>query len=178
MKAYFRKFGGWYSVACLSSLALCWAVAGPHTVALSLESDLSLIVSLLPIYVGALLVGGMVQVLLPKDVVARWLGAESGFRGILVGTLAGLITPAGPFVSFPLVLALFNAGADVGALVAFISSWALLGIHRVVTWDLPLLGVGLASLRYAVSLPLPIIAGVLARRIAPHFAARPPSTPA
>jgi uncharacterized membrane protein YraQ (UPF0718 family) len=167
LRRWFERLGGWYALLGLASLAACWWIAGWGSVEASVRHDLWLIVSLIPVYVGALLVGGLAQVLLPKDLVARWLGAESGFRGLLVGGLAGLLTPGGPFISFPLVLALFNAGADVGALVTFISSWALLGIHRIIIWDIPLMGPDLAALRYLVSLPLPIIAGVLARWLLP-----------
>jgi uncharacterized membrane protein YraQ (UPF0718 family) len=166
-RVWFGRLGGWYTLFGLASLGACWLIAGPAAVQASLRSDAGLIVSLIPIYIGALLVGGFAQALLPRDIVARWLGAESGMRGLFVGALAGLLTPGGPFISFPLVLALFGAGADIGALVAFITSWALLGIHRIIIWDIPLMGLSLAGLRYAVSLPLPIIAGLLARHLAP-----------
>jgi hypothetical protein len=55
------------------------------------------------------------------------------------------------------------AGADRGALVAYLTSWSLLGFQRVMVWELPLMGVDFALLRSLANLPLPIIAGLLAR---------------
>lgn len=169
LRRWFSRLGGWYSMLLLVSLALCWQMKGSEVVADSVEESTLLIVELLPVYAGVLLAGGFAQALLPRDLIARWLGTESGFKGLAIGALAGLITPGGPFVAFPMVLALFNAGADVGALLAFLSSWAMLGLHRFVIWDVPLLGFDIAMLRFIVCLPLPLLAGWLARGLRPLF---------
>jgi hypothetical protein len=64
-----------------------------------------------------------------------------------------------------LLAILAGAGADRGILVSYITSWALLGVQRMIVWDIPLMGVDFSVLRFAVSLPLPILAGYIARRI-------------
>ncbi len=60
-----------------------------------LRSGLGMILQILPLLLCAFLVAGMVQVLLPRDLIAKWVGAESGFRGILIGTVAGGLSPGG-----------------------------------------------------------------------------------
>ncbi len=50
-------------------------------------------------------------------------------------------------------------------LVAYAIGWALLGVQRVLIWEIPLLGPDFAITRYLISLPLPILAALLARRI-------------
>ena len=77
--------------------------------------------------------------------------------------MAGVITPGGPFTSFPIVFALWVAGADIGALVAYIAAWSLIGIYRLVIWEIPMMGMDLSLLRFFVSIPLPILAGFAAR---------------
>ena len=52
-------------------------------------------VQVLPLLLFAFLVAGMVQALLPHDLVARWIGPESGARGIWIGAAAGGLTPGG-----------------------------------------------------------------------------------
>jgi uncharacterized membrane protein YraQ (UPF0718 family) len=94
-------------------------------------------------------------------------------RGILIATVAGALTPGGPMTSFPFVVALYMAGADRGSLVAYLTSWSLLGFQRVMVWELPLLGPEFAFLRLLANLPLPIIAGILARKF-PGIEARIP----
>jgi hypothetical protein len=59
-----------------------------------------------------------------------------------------------------------RAGAGAGPVVAFVAAWALLALHRLVAWEIPLLGWRIAALRYAVCLALPVAAGLLARLVA------------
>lgn len=161
-RAFDRTF--WIFLALAgAAAALCWTLAGEETFLHGLHGDLGLMQYLLPRIVLAMFVAGLVEALLPKDKVAYWVGSESGIRGILIATVAGALTPGGPMTSFPFVLALYMAGADRGALVAYLTSWSLLGFQRVMVWELPLMGVDFALLRSFANLPLPIIAGLLAR---------------
>ena len=54
-----------------------------------LNSTLKMTLEILPLLIFAFLVAGMVQVLIPRDLISKWVGDESGFRGILIGTIAG-----------------------------------------------------------------------------------------
>ena len=38
---------------------------------------------------------GMIGKVLPRELMTQWLGEESGMRGLILGTLAGLVTPGG-----------------------------------------------------------------------------------
>lgn len=124
-----------------------------------------LLLGITPVIIVALFVGGYVQALLPQDLVTRWLGADGGGTRYLLATAAGVITPAGPFVAFPLVLALRRAGAPFDTCVVYLSAWATLGIQRIVIWELPFLGHDFVALRVLASLPVPIVAGLLARAL-------------
>ena len=95
----------------------------------------------------------------------RVLGPESGLRGLLIATGAGAITPSGPFVAIPLAAAMVRAGAGAAPMVAYVSAWGLIAVHRLVAWEIPILGWRLALLRWGVSLALPILAGIAARLV-------------
>lgn len=143
--------------------ALTYARLGGDVVLESVENAAFLFLQILPQLAGGLLIGGLVTRLVSREKVARWLGGSSGMTGLFLASLAGLLTPGGPFTSFPMVYALWIAGADAGALIAFISAWSLLGFNRLIVWELPLLGVEFTVVRYLVCLPLPILAGLIAR---------------
>jgi len=136
-----------------------------------LGSDVSLFLSVVPKMLAACLIASFVAVLMPREVVLRWVGAESGFMGIVVATLAGAICPGGAITIFPIAAAFAAIGADVGATVAFITSWTLLGYARVLVWELPFFGGPFVLWRIVIALPLPIVAGVAARLVI-GFAAR------
>jgi uncharacterized membrane protein YraQ (UPF0718 family) len=136
---------------------------GPERFLEILISDFDLFVSVVPKMLAACLIAAFVAVLMPREVVLRWVGSESGFLGIVVATLAGAICPGGAITIFPVAAAFVAIGADVGAAVAFITSWTLLGYARVLVWELPFFGGEFVIWRIVIALPLPIIAGVAAR---------------
>jgi len=110
----------------------------------------------------------MVQVLLPKDLLSRWVGTESGLKGILVGTLAGGLTPGGPYVSLPVVAGLLKAGAGAGTMVAFLTSWSLWAVSRL-PMEIGILGWKFTVLRLAATFFFPPIAGLLAMKLGGFF---------
>lgn len=134
-----------------------------------LISDFHLFVDILPKVLAACVIAALVAVLMPRETVLRWVGAESGMLGILIATLAGVICPGGPITIFPVAAAFIAIGADVGAAVAFITSWTLLGYARALVWELPFFGGDFLIWRGIVCIPLPIVAGLLARLIARRF---------
>lgn len=127
------------------------------------HGSLDTVLGMMPRVGAALVVAGMIWVLLPREAVSRFVGRDSGLRGLVVATIAGVITLGGPSSAFPLLAVLATAGADRGIMIAYITSWATLGIQRTLMWDLPLMGPDFTLTRLAVSLPLPILAGQIAR---------------
>jgi uncharacterized protein len=118
-----------------------------------------------PMILFAMVIAGMVQVLVPRELISRLVGGQSGFRGILIGTAAGALSPGGPYINIPLVGALLNAGASMGTTVAFLTAWSLISISRL-PMEVGILGWKFAGVRLAVSFFFPPIAGVLAQALA------------
>jgi uncharacterized membrane protein YraQ (UPF0718 family) len=158
----------------LAAGLLVYRLQGSAGVVRGLGVATGVFLSVLPAMLAGLLLAGSLKQLIPAGALARWMGAESGWRGLGVATLAGMAMPGGPMAAFPLVLVLAQAGADRGALIAFIVAWALNGFQRVLVWEVPLLGADFAILRFICGLPMGFLAGALARRIPIRWA--PPGT--
>jgi uncharacterized membrane protein YraQ (UPF0718 family) len=126
-----------------------------------LRTAVTLVGQILPLLFFAFIVGGMIQALLPQDLLNRWVGTESGLRGILLGTLAGGLCPGGPYVSLPLVAGLLRAGAGIGVLVAFLTSWSLWAIARL-PMEVGILGWKVTAVRLACTFFFPPVAGLIA----------------
>ena len=118
----------------------------------------------LPLLVFAFIAAGMIPVLLPPELVARWVGQESGMRGIMLGTLAGGLTPGGPFVSLPVAAGLLKSGASIGTMVAFLTGWSLIALSRL-PMELAILGWKLTLIRIACTFFFAPIAGLLAQAL-------------
>ncbi len=144
---------------------LAWMRGGSQLVLTGLSDGTGMLLRFLPLLVISFLLAGFAELLIPHDWVRERLGADSGFAGILLGAGAGIITPAGPFVSMPIAAVMIRSGAAAGPVVAFLTGWSLLALHRFVAWEVPILGLRFAALRYATCLLLPLIAGALARAL-------------
>lgn len=128
-----------------------------------LLGDVTLFGEMLPKVLAGCLIGAFVTLLLPREMVARWVGHESGFMGLLIAAFFGFLLPGGPITIYPVAGAFLIMGADAGAVVAFIVSWTLIGYTRALVWELPFFGADFVIWRILAALPLPIIAGLLAR---------------
>lgn len=127
-----------------------------------LKQAFNLTVEIVPMLVFAFVVAGMVQVLLPRELISKWIGGESGLRGILIGTIAGGLSPGGPYVNFPLVAAFLHAGASMGTIIAFVTSWSLLAVSRL-PLEVGILGWKFALIRTASCFFFPPVAGFIAQ---------------
>ncbi|MBW1911457.1 MAG: permease, partial [Deltaproteobacteria bacterium] len=47
-----------------------------------MKSALSMTIEIIPLLIFAFIIAGMVQVLISQETIARWVGTESGMRGI------------------------------------------------------------------------------------------------
>lgn len=112
-----------------------------------------------PLVLGFVL-AGLITVLMPSDLVGRYLGAQSGFTGLVIATVAGILTPGGPYIQFPVVAALFQSGAAPGPLAAYLTAWSLIPLNRTLVWEIPFLGAPFALVRPAVSVALPLLIGL------------------
>lgn len=126
-----------------------------------LKIGYNLLIQVLPLLLFAFILAGLIQTMLPKDMLSKWIGTESGIRGIIIGTIAGGITPGGPYVSLPIVAGLVNSGASVGTMVAFLTSWSLWAVARL-PMEVGILGWKFTLLRLASTFIFPPIAGVIA----------------
>ena len=135
---------------------------GEHIV--GLKSAGNLLLQITPLLILAFIIAGMVQVLVPHEIISRWVGMESGFRGILIGSAIGGILPGGPFVSMPIVAGLLRTGASIGTMVALLTAWSLLAFTRLPI-EVGLLGWKFTFIRLTCVFFFPPIAGLIANKL-------------
>lgn len=129
-----------------------------------LKAALSMTIEILPLLIFAFIVAGMVQTLIPNEIISKWIGEGSGLRGIFIGTVAGGIMPGGPYVSLPVAGGFLRTGASIGTIVAFLTGWSLWAIARL-PMDIGILGWKFTLVRLACTFFFPPIAGLLANAL-------------
>ena len=135
---------------------------GEHVV--GLKSAGNLLVQILPLLIFAFIVAGMIQVLIPRELIAKWVGVESGLRGILIGSVLGGLMPGGPMTSLPVAAGLLRVGASIGTMVAFLTGWSLLAFTRL-PMEIGIMGWKFALIRLACVFFFPPIAGLIANKL-------------
>lgn len=143
---------------------VAWAQGGLAQVAAGLSRGMATLVAVTPLVLAAFLVAGLVQVLVRQDLVERWLGAEAGWRGILLACVAGALIPGGPYAYYPIAGVLLHSGASVGVLVAFVTAKNLYSLLRL-PLEFALLGPYLTLVRVAATLWIPPLMGFLAEAL-------------
>jgi len=118
----------------------------------------------LAIMLAGFIIAGLMQVLLPKELIAKWLGNASGVKAVLLGCLAGGIIPGSPYAVFPIVAGFYKAGAGLGAMIGFVTAWSLWSISRLPV-EIALINPKAALIRYGITFLVPPAAGLIAHAL-------------
>ena len=131
---------------------------------MALKSTGNLLIQILPLLIFAFIIAGMIPLLVPTEALSKWVGAESGFRGILIGTVVGGCFPGGPYVTLPVAAGLLRVGAGIGTMVALITGWSLLAFMRMPI-EIGIMGWKFTLIRLACTFFFPPIAGLIANKL-------------
>lgn len=110
----------------------------------------------------ALLSAAFFSMLVPPDAVTPYVGPDSGLFGVLAAVAFGAIIPGGPILTFPLALVVWRSGAGQAQMIALLASWSVFAAHRIISYELPMMGPRFVALRLASSGWLPILPGLIA----------------
>ena len=140
---------------------IAWRQDGAGLVLAGVRSGGKIFLSVIPLLIAAFLIAGLIQTLVTQEFVTRWLGGQTGWKGILLGCVGGALIPGGPYVYYPIAAALLHAGAGLGSMVAFVTAKNLWSISRL-PLEVALLGGHLTMVRFIATLLFPPLIGFLA----------------
>ncbi|MEX0752628.1 MAG: hypothetical protein WD073_06850 [Xanthobacteraceae bacterium] len=153
----------WFLVA---ALALAAAVRGRILFRDGVREGAMDFLRLLPKVMIGVVGSGFIAAIMPPDIIARWLGPDSGFVGVLIAVVGGACTPGGPVVGFSISAAALKSGAAPPQVIAYITAWALFALQRFFLWELPIMPRGLVWARLIASIPLPFLVAAAAMLLA------------
>jgi len=103
---------------------------------------------------------GYIAAIMPQDLIANWIGPNSGVLGIMIATFAGAATPGGAVVGFSIGAAALKGGAGAPQVIAYSTAWSLYALQRLINWEIHMMSARVVWLRAMVSFPLPFLAGI------------------
>jgi uncharacterized membrane protein YraQ (UPF0718 family) len=117
-------------------------------------------VVLLPRVAIGVVGSGFIAAIMPQDLIAAWIGPNSGVLGITIAALAGAATPGGAVVGFSIGAAALKGGAGAPQVIAYSTAWSLYALQRLLNWEMFMMPARVVWLRAFVSIPLPFLAGL------------------
>ena len=156
------------AVVVLIHLAL-W-VPFPELAVQSVRQWVSGIGQVLAIVPSVLILIGLFDAWVPKEVVERGFGPRSGLRGVLLALLLGTGSAGPLYAAFPIGISLLEKGARTANVVIFLGAWATIKIPMLMM-ESAFLGTRFAMLRLAMTLP-----GIIACGFAMEFMDPRPAT--
>lgn len=113
---------------------------------------------MVPMIALAVVIASCIEVLISPNLIASWLGDGSGYRGVLAGWIAGILTPGGGPIGLPIAGALAKRGASMPAVLTYLTSMSLLSLIRLpMEWGI--LGSRVTLMRWAATACLPLLVG-------------------
>ncbi len=141
--------------------AYAWS-RGDDSFKKGLTRGLEQFIIIIPRMICALIAAEFLAMLIPAEVISQFLGDEAGLIAVLIGSLTGMIVPSGPVISFSIAATMYNAGASVPAVIAFLTAWSIFTGHRILIYEIPLVGLSFFRIRVISVLALPVLAGTFA----------------
>jgi uncharacterized membrane protein YraQ (UPF0718 family) len=135
--------------------------AGPETVQKGLKLTWKTTRSNAILILLAFIIVGFVNVLSPEELISTWIGPNSGWQGIATSEFLGMLLPGGPYVVFPIIDILYQAGAGLAPVITLITSWSTLSLLTI-SFELPFMGWRFTSIRWGIGLLVPLLTGFLA----------------
>lgn len=84
--------------------------------------------NILPQFLSIIIAIGIMLTAVDTQTIMKLMGESSGMLGVIIASLIGAITLIPGFVAFPLAAALFESGAGVMQIAAFVSALMMVGI--------------------------------------------------
>lgn len=132
----------------------------PEKIAAGLDISVDYGIEMVAIFPAVIVLMGLADVWIPKSLINKYLGKESGVKGILLSIIMGTL-PTGPlYIAFPIAAELLRKKARVSNVMIFLGVWASSKIPQVGV-EIKFLGFKFAMLRLVFTLISVIMIGYL-----------------
>ena len=108
----------------------------------------------------AFIIAGFVNILSPTQLIQDLIGPDTGFKGLLLAEVIGMLLPGGPYAVFPIIAILYNEGAGFAPAITIITSWATLALISI-PFEIPFMGWRFSAIRWGLGLGIPLISGLV-----------------
>ncbi len=97
----------------------------PNKTVLALKEGTILFLKMLPLFLCVTLFSSFLAMFISKDIIRKYMGKESGIRGVIFGALFGTVIVGPLWVLFPMFQTFLEKGAGIAIVGAMIGAFAI-----------------------------------------------------
>jgi len=98
----------------------------------SIKTTGSYLKEMFQILPAVFIISGLITVWVPKEVIIKNFGKNSGIKGNLISMFIGSISAGPIYAAFPVTFSLLGKGASISNVVIIISSWAVIKVPMMI----------------------------------------------
>jgi len=109
----------------ICAVAIVLMIFNPHKVISGLIYAVNMYVSLFLMILSIAFISGFISETIPPNTIAKIIGRESGWKGVLIGAVFGTFMIGPSYVFYPLFKNLIDKGAGINVIATTIGAWAI-----------------------------------------------------
>jgi uncharacterized membrane protein YraQ (UPF0718 family) len=106
-------------------IAVLLALFNPSKVGSALLAATNTYVNLCIVIVSVALLSSFISVTIPKQIIGKIIGRQSGFKGTLIGAIFGTLMVGPAYMFYPFFKELRDKGAGANIIATTIGAWAI-----------------------------------------------------
>lgn len=118
-------FNEYYLEIIFLVVAIIFILLNRNKAILGFKYALTTYKNLLIVIVGVAFLSGIISEIIDENIVKKFIGKESGFKGTLIGATFGTLMVGPAYVYYPFLKELLNKGAKINVLATTIGAWAI-----------------------------------------------------
>ena len=107
---------------------------------------------------------GLMDVWIPRERMIKYMGQDSGVKGIILAMIVGIIGAGPMYAAFPFTAVLIKKGVKFSNVIIFMNAWCVIKVSTVL-FEISYLGYNFTFLRLLINLPGVIMMGYLTERL-------------
>jgi uncharacterized membrane protein YraQ (UPF0718 family) len=125
-------------------------IFSPDKAVESIKNSMYYVIEMLQIMPVVFLLIVAIEVLVPKEVIMRSFGEQSGIKGNILALILGSISAGPIYAAFPISKTLLKKGAGISNIVIILSAWAVVKIPMLAN-EAKFLGVPFMTVRWVLT---------------------------
>lgn len=125
-------------------------ILSPEKALRSVQNSIYYLLEMLQVLPVIFLLTVVLEALVPKEMIIRGFGEQSGIRGNLLALLLGSISAGPIYAAFPISKALLGKGASIPNIVIILSAWAVIKVPMLAN-EAKFLGLKFMAIRWVLT---------------------------